>query len=166
MIDLCVAPVINTMSIADAAYVAGLIDGEGCITMVCQAPAKRSRAKSDLHYVLVTITNTHIGIMEWLQEVVGGRAANRTEGTKSQDRMVQNNWKDRYEWRVTGKKAYALLEQIEPYLVIKKEQCKIALAMRDLGQWSSSNGCTSEVLLAQRQKLMDEIRLLNKKGRT
>src|SRR4051794_20740972 len=48
---------------ADLGYIAGLVDGEGSITII--------RRKSN-NKVCVSIVNTHRPVLEWLVETVGG----------------------------------------------------------------------------------------------
>lgn len=159
-IDLCV------MSEVQKAYVAGLMDSDGCITVAKQSPSKTSRAKTDLHYALATVTNTNEAMMRWLKDNVGGAYSNRTTGRFKQ-LHIDNNWKDRYEWRVTGKKAEKFLEDIQPYLVIKRKQCELAMSIGKLReQLNVRMGETlSQEVVEKREQVKQEIHRLNKKGR-
>jgi hypothetical protein len=56
------------LSIQDAAYLAGLFDGEGCITVgFCK---RQSRSNFTVMPVL-TITNTHRKTLEWVRDTTG-----------------------------------------------------------------------------------------------
>lgn len=86
----------------EAAYLAGIIDGEGCLSWYGQ---KRGRPQPVLQ-----VTNTAVGLMEWLAGITGGyRAATR-----------QSRRKLCYVWRVCSHaEVLAVLERVEPYMQIK-----------------------------------------------
>lgn len=88
------------------AYLAGIIDGEGTITL-----AKESR--SNRHEARLIVVNTDVKLMNWLKDNFGGfvRIHKRIIGQKQ-----------RYDWVIAGKKAVKLLEEVAEYLIIKREQ--------------------------------------------
>jgi len=107
------------MSKIHPAYVAGFIDGEGCIRIDKSFPVRRS-----VHYKLVvTIGNNEDEILGLLQKQYGG-GVHRRCGKK-----YGNIY---YMWDVRGKAATNLLEEILPYLNIKLEQAKKALEFQNM----------------------------------
>lgn len=100
--------------IAERAYLAGLIDGEGSICMVSRGRGARTRA------VLLVVDNTDMRMLRWIRRNFGGYA---TPGNSRNKR-----WKPVGEWRVTGERAVEIIEGILPFLVTKRAQAKLALA--------------------------------------
>jgi len=101
----------------DWAYFAGLIDGEGSISM------QRSRVsgrKSTEHFIKVQVYNTCRHVLDWLKERWGGSI--RRDGTPTGISRRQC-----YAWSVTGPTAAHLLEQVRPLLQIKHRQAWLAL---------------------------------------
>jgi hypothetical protein len=106
-------------------YLAGIVDGEGCI---CLYGAKRADCK--YHCTLqVVVYNTSTVLMKWLVKHVGGKYYTRTaNGYGNKPGKIQ------YVWHPSGaKNRENFLLGILPYLVIKKEQAKVALEFLRLG---------------------------------
>jgi len=102
--------------VADLAYLAGIIDGEGCISL------SKSHKNDRYYYRLqLTITNTSAELKQWLEDKFGGRI--RTSYARS------NNRSDILHWTVSGNQCQWLLRQVLPYLIIKKPQAELALMM-------------------------------------
>jgi len=98
------------------AYVAGIVDGEGCIRI---DKAKGRTSKRGYCYVLVlTVSNTNEWLCQHLKNLFGGCTFACYH---------QKPRKVCWEWRVAALKARAVLEQIAPYLTIKKPQAELAL---------------------------------------
>jgi hypothetical protein len=93
------------ISDVDAAYIAGLIDGEGSISYTRKHPK-------------VMVYNTSKELMEWIQKTLGF-------GTVCLDvkRKRNNKWKLCYMYEATNfHDIYALLSRVLPYLKLKKEK--------------------------------------------
>ncbi len=90
----------------DIIYLAGIIDGEGCI---------RCNNSSRLH-----VTNTSKILIDWLYETFGGYVW-------SENKSYIPNAKPRFIWEVSANKLIPILRQVAPYLKIKKEQAYLVL---------------------------------------
>lgn len=106
------------------AYIAGLIDGEGHISLIKhKAYDDRLKKYSENAYVYsvrVGITNTDKGMIDWLVSTVGGNV------TKDKS----NRTKQIYRWTFNGtSKLEHFLLSVIPYMRIqcKKERAKIVL---------------------------------------
>ena len=99
----------------DAAYFAGIVDGEGSITV--QVGGGQLTA-----YVLVS--NSSAALMDWLYESAGGYVRAAISGRSA----VIKGTKPMYRWQIGGANAITLLEQVAPHLVIKGRQAHAALA--------------------------------------
>jgi len=113
----------------DKAWLAALIDGEGTI---CFQERVSKRATSPTWSVRLSVVNTHRGLLERVAKLcnVGGGPGSpsprfRREGAPG--RPI-------FHWQVTNAKAASVIAAIRPYLVAKREQADLALAVHLLNQ--------------------------------
>jgi len=102
------------LTIAQAAYLAGLIDGEGSIMLYRRGVGAAMR---------VTVANTNRALLDWCAVTcgVGNIVAIRQRNAKHKPGGA---------WLVNSQAAASVLEQIRPYLVIKGEQADLAFAFQ------------------------------------
>jgi hypothetical protein len=134
-----------------AAWAAGFIDGEGCFGIY---PLRNSQmAHGTKHEVSIRVGQTTVEPLEILSDLFGGAIHER--------RNSEPNRKKLFQWKVVGPvKMAVVVETVLPYLVVKKRQAVVIRAFCDL---PSENPITDS-LFAKRQRLSDEIRVLNKRG--
>lgn len=96
-------------------YLAGLVDGEGCIRL---HPSNKGKYRK--YYPRLQVTNTYKPILDMLVDQFGG-------AVHSGKFPVKENWKIKHDWRLTGDKARELLSQLLPYLIIKQGKAKEVL---------------------------------------
>ncbi len=96
-------------------YLAGLVDGEGCIRL---HPSNKGKYRK--YYPRLQVTNTYKPILDLLVDQFGGAIHSDKFPRKA-------NWKIKHDWRISGDKARELLNQLLPYLVIKKEKAILVL---------------------------------------
>ena len=101
----------------DRAYVAGFVDGEGCLSV------RWNRDSNVGLYITANVTNTCLPILQALRETWGGNilTIRNTEPSR---------WRQKYRWEVGGRYAARLLREILPHLRIKDEQAKLLLSFR------------------------------------
>jgi hypothetical protein len=138
------------------AYLAGVVDGEGCFYLG-KIPKKAGDGYVNEHYRgLLKIDNTDVRLLDWIDDVFSGTSSARCRSTSSKkfEREI-------FTWTATGDRLLDLCEQILPYLVIKKEQCEIMIRFRKtyVGRLGSTK--VSEEILLARQECLEEIRKLN-----
>ncbi|MFZ5852303.1 MAG: hypothetical protein ACOYY2_13045 [Actinomycetota bacterium] len=141
----------------EIAYLAGILDGEGCITLVRnQGPA--GYEDRTYYRLVVNVTNTDAGLLDWIAQrwpdcrlgvVNVGKAAERAKD------CLRLTW--------TGPRALGLLSQVRPYLVAKAGQADIAVRFRATGDYRGRP--VPQHVNDERAALVDEIRALNRKGR-
>lgn len=97
----------------DAAYLAGLIDGEGYVGLV--RFGKRASGEVAI-YPRLTIAMTDKAIVNWVDVLTG------YIGTRGV--LDRHNPKHRpaYQWHANGKAAEAVLAQVLPYMRVKRRQ--------------------------------------------
>jgi len=146
------------MKETEKAYIAGLVDGEGCIS-ICRRK-KKQRNNSNWYYEpQVAVTNTDRRLLDFLIDLYGGWIA-IVKGKK-------DNHKTGYHWKITGDNMRTLLKDILPYLKSKEKQAKILLQFPKYGHrgWGGaySKGRTEEELKRQK-RYWGRMRTLNHKG--
>jgi hypothetical protein len=132
---------------AEIAYLAGIIDGEGCIYVWMHKDTKRV----SLH---VTIRMTDENVIKWIHE--------RFEGRYSSHARKRPNWKPLYEVRWIGRYGKNLLRVVRPYLIGKRKQAELALEWPVLSQhdWHKlPSWCEGK-----RETIRQELCKLNRKG--
>lgn len=104
----------TVLSPTELAYLAGIIDGEGCISF----QVRKGR------YVTPTIqiTNTDRRLTDWLLDHVDGGSVYRRPGYKQ-------NHKPTYLWRCAGRIARDVLGDVRPFLLIKAEQADVVMSL-------------------------------------
>ena len=90
------------------AYLAGLIDGEGCIT-------SRRNSKGS-YYTRMTISQKRVELLWWVHERFGGAVS--VKGRT---------------WHAGSRHSAWVLEGVLPYLVLKRDQAEVALALCERG---------------------------------
>ena len=150
----------------ETAYIAGIFDGEGWITISKWENAQRKRTEYAPNYVrlqlIVGIANSHLPLMENIHAQLGGNLFQN-------DSAFRKNPKNRicYHWRVSSGKAADFLKQILPHLIAKRDEAILAI---ELQQHITENiGVLkyhperSQELYSFRQNLTDQIKLLKKR---
>lgn len=101
----------------EIAYLAAMIDAEGCITRNSKVAACTWQ---------VVITNTSPELRSWLEQLGG---ALYEPGRSRSEKAKQNGWKKQYEWNVSPAwNVYRLLRVVRPYLKIKGARADEAMS--------------------------------------
>jgi len=141
----------------DLAYMAGLVDGEGCIHI---NHTNIGSKKSTLNYCLrITVGNTDIKMLKFCKKKFGGNLHKRSprKNPNITGRLPS------YKWYLCGKNAGKLVELIFPYLITKKEKAKIALEfMKTFEENRVGKGKIDPIILKKRKKLKRQIQKLTR----
>ena len=105
---------VHELTPIDAAYIAGLIDGEGTITLTREHARENKR-------LVVSISNTEIALLQFVLDSVGaGKITNK--------RTYSDKHTPSYAYKITNRQALTLLEQIAQYLrSYKRGRAELAL---------------------------------------
>ena len=91
------------------AYMAGLLDGEGCLRI----DERKNRGRR----ITVSVSNTDMKMINWMKENFGGNIY--------EDNNAKYGWKACYQLQIRKTKdIYKLLKAVSPYLITKKEKAK------------------------------------------
>jgi len=117
---------VNTLKETTKAYIAGFLDGEGCITFSigkrnksCYADNGRLKCPKDMFYLLpsIQITNTSLRTLQFMKNEIGfGKVFMRLKKKKLSDRKI---------YKLTffkQKDILKILESLLPYLILKRKQ--------------------------------------------
>ena len=132
------------MKLAERAYVAGIIDGEGTITLV-------KKHGNNLHSPEITVANTSLELLLWLQQRIGGLIKKKVR------KMAQH--RQAYTWVIRDNRVLSLLQEIGSLLLIKRRHAE--LLMQRYKACTPRNGKYTSELLEKKQELVAEIRKLN-----
>lgn len=146
----------NSLTIAQAAYVVAFTDGEGCITLLKKGRQKKHH--NDTYSVHFSITNTNHSILSWLQVTTGiGLVHPKTDG--------KDNRKPQWVWFLRTEEIKEVLPIIIPYLQVKREQAELALEYFSLETgFSRFRGGIPDHIDIQRQLIWEDFTRLNKRG--
>lgn len=137
------------VTIRDKAYTAGILDGEGSI----QINPSKSQGKHKFWCLTVQISSNNKALMYWLKNLwkIGNVTIWKARGSKKNRKS--------YNWRLYSYKAKRLLEEIRPYLIIKKEHTKLAL---EFGKYVNIKGFRlSKTTIKKRNQITKKMRTLN-----
>ena len=165
----------SLMSKLTAAYVAGIIDGEGSLSIFKRRKEECVRKISYSCRIRVGMSYNGKEIPEWLQKSFGGIITVR-------ERANDGNAQDSYTWCLAGvERVKPFLSKIYPYLRLKRPQADVL--NRFMKTFTAFNGKSfnkvknvnpyqnathpelKEKMFQQREELFQKMKALNKKGR-
>ena len=124
----------HNLSDAEKGYLAGLIDGEGSISIVRATTGYNRKSRRIHHQLRVSVYNTDINMVEWVKSRVGfGHIARRKQQSERH--------KPSYQYQVCALKALEILRAVHPYLVTKKRQAEVAFIFGSTIKERLNNGC-------------------------
>lgn len=112
----------------DWAYIAGILDGEGSISITSSSVYRNGIKISSRTYGLkVIISNTNTNLIKWLQDCIGGKVCVSSRPGKKDSTPVHQN-KVCYRWTPSRHKlTKQFLLAVLPYMRLKKEQALLGL---------------------------------------
>tara|TARA_R100001086_G_scaffold152272_1_gene81030 strand:- start:53 stop:457 length:405 start_codon:yes stop_codon:yes gene_type:complete len=115
---------VRTLSPTEAAYIAGIIDGEGCIEFKWADRIRRDRKGTPTYHTLIVrleVPQVDKRLIDWLMEIT-------KEGTRDIKRYPNNpTYQDQHRWRVGYHGVYRVLKQVYSYLIVKKQKAKLVI---------------------------------------
>lgn len=128
------------------AYLAGIIDGEGCLLI-----SRSNRGSYMNYYGRIHVKNTDYRLIKWLVDIFGGNV--------HQNNPVSPKHAIAYSWYFSGDAhdKEVLLLAVLPYLIVKKEQAKVLVEFFRM---------SGEKNPEKREELYQENMVLNRRGPT
>ena len=137
------------------AYVAGVFDGEGSVS-VSKAPPNKSHGRKNPHFnLLVAITNCNAEMLLFAQKLFGGNFHARKNIRLGANHVC-------YAWQLNCWQAHRFLSAIYPYLIAKKRVAELGIQYQEniAIPWDRHKGLAVEEV-AKRQWYHDEIKRYN-----
>ena len=133
----------------DDAYAAGILDGEGCLTVGLNRRGRFYDSRIDLG-----MTEKALGVLKMFSVRFGGRLR--------MSRAATDKWEAAWMWRVAGRGCLPILRAVLPHLVLKAQQARLLIQLEELktGKRCSWTEGLRQKAAAIRATVMD----LNRKG--
>ncbi|RPI32542.1 MAG: hypothetical protein EHM70_08685 [Chloroflexota bacterium] len=129
------------VSDAEAAYTAGIIDGEGSVSLT------RNR-KFRWPSPQVSVASNDRELLEWLRHLFGGTIVVK------QPRKPAHSLS--FEWKLTDRRALCFLQIVRPYLVIQRKIQRTDLLLDAYLECTPRNGRYTPEMVEKKQKLIEQ----------
>jgi hypothetical protein len=141
------------LSIAEKAYIAGMIDADGCVGIY----KKKSKAKAYEYDfgVRIIVTNTDFLLIEWLKKTLGCGCAYKNEY------RYKPNWNTVHRYQLVGNQARLVLVEIIPFMIIKKERSTMCLSLPNQGRLGITR---TQQEYTEQENLFMALKKMNKRG--
>lgn len=147
------------MNDAQRGWLAGIIDGEGCITISKQQPGTGGRV-SPSHRLYLKVTMGHLETINHCLELTG-------RGSVHIQRHPHYN--DAWSWLVAGNEAAGVIRQVYDLLITKREEADVALEFAALPRsMQGGSGGTKRLhpsYIAARESCFERLRDLKPSAR-
>ena len=130
---------VNRMTSTQAAYLAGLIDGEGSITLT-------RRHRQENRQLVVSISNTDFELLKQVKIMVGA-------GRITKKRTYKEHHKSSGEYRVENRQALEFVRQLAPYLLTYKAH-RADLVLSDYVRLTPRNGFYTLDMVRKREEFV------------
>ena len=134
------------MTSIQAAYLAGLVDGEGSITLT-------RRHRNENRQLVLSISNTDFNLLKQVNVLVGA-------GRITKKRVYKQHHNPAGEYRIENRQALELIRQLAPYLLTYKAH-RADLALSDFVRLTPRNGYYTEEIARERDEFVRKFRALN-----
>lgn len=140
------------MTSVQLGWCAGIIDGEGMITL-------DSNSHTVCSYLLkISLRMTHEETVNRFWQLVG-------VGTVVPEPSKNKKWKDQFRWQLLGPDAVSTIRLLEPHLFTKKPQALLALEYAEKCMNHKAPKPVPEDIRFLRTVILSEMRELNQRGR-
>lgn len=132
-------------------YLAAMIDADGNIGI--------SKLTERRHAIRMNVKNTSEALVDYLKVSYGGYK-------QGPYKAKQEKWKDAFRWICHGKEAIKIIKQIEPYLIVKQLQAKLAInAYEDTFKIDYGGIGLPKFAVDKRERYYQDMKKLNTRGK-
>ena len=139
-------------------YLAGATDSEGCLYI---AKRRRKERFTPAYEPRLQVGNTSKEMLDLFVKTFGGRI--------TPDKKLTKGGKTYYVWRILGISIVRALEAMLPYLIVKREESKLVIALQErIWRYGKRVGKTKRISpqeIEAREKLYKELKGLIGKQR-
>ncbi len=137
---------VKELSREEAAYIAGIIDGEGTISLT-------RKHRGEHRQLMVSISSTEPPLLKYVLKVIGaGRITNKC--------TYRDNHTPSVTYAISNRQALAVLEQVRPYLKTYKVK-RAELILHSYIRLTPRNGKYTQALLEERDIFIEKFLRLN-----
>ena len=109
------------MTSEEAAYVAGIIDGEGYLEFGWKKRIRHDRPKKPVYETL----NVRLEVPQVDGRLIDYLMATTAEGNRDMKTYpTKETWQDQHRWGVGFHGVYRILKQVYPFLIVKQKRAK------------------------------------------
>lgn len=105
-------------------YLAGIVDGDGCITIQRKKTAPEHSSKGYVYDLVLGITQPEPEAIMLAHQTFGGCILHRLPTQDSTHKV--------YYWKTNSKNASEAIEKLKPYLRVRRHQANVALGLYDI----------------------------------
>ena len=124
----------------EAAYAAGILDGEGSVLLT---RVRKDRWPSPV----VSIASTDRELLEWFRS--------RRGGTIIRKRTYKPHHSESFDWKLTDRQALEFIKIVRPFLVIRRKIARCDLLLAEYLVCTPRNGRYSEEMATKKRKLIE-----------
>lgn len=138
--NTCISNFTQTASVADLAWAAGFMDGEGCISIARQIYTDSTRRAT--FRLRVDITQNHLKVLRHFERAVG------VQGRIYEVKRAGSQNRDSYHLGYDGDRGFDVVERLLPYLQRKQHEAEAVLEFRrtcELSRHFGRNGCPEQI---------------------
>lgn len=115
----------------EAAYIAGLIDGEGCVGVYVITRSRREISPQFTIFMSVAMTDEKT--VKWLHKVIGFGSVHVYKNSKRDPEKYKPAWI----YKVATRQAAQLLARIIPFMITKREQAELLVEIIEIRRFST-----------------------------
>lgn len=135
----------DNLSEVDRAYLAGFVDGEGCLA-INKRKHKNKFGEWIGYSCFIDLTNVNLEVMEFIRNKLN-------ISSRIYENPMKGNRKLAYKLRLNKREVSKLLPLIQKYLIVKRAQAFVLLEF-----------CKHSKDAEKRDKLWEQMRVLNHRG--
>lgn len=165
--DAYVSQIDPPLSIDEAAWLAGFIDGEGCLQIQMTNSKRDRHVRSTTCTISISQAEPRTDVLYWLRDRIGGTV--NSHGTHLRNPKHNKS----YSWSISGANVSAVCDAILPYLKLKKRQAELLIenqATKLSSHMGTRKGTKRDSLritpeiISLREAQHAELKALNKRG--
>jgi len=130
----------------EMAYIAGIIDGEGTVTLM-------KHHKNETPTPCVSVANNNVQLLKWIKHRLGGNICSK--------KKYKQHHHDSYVWSIRQDRALRFLNEVKEYLIVKRPQAQLITAKYK--SVTNRAGRYTPKMLKQKMQLVGKIRKLNQR---
>lgn len=144
------------MTKTELAWAAGIVDGEGCLSISYTPPGGMKGTRNAVHSLYLKVTMTDKKTVYRLWHLFGLGSVQLQSHGKSK----KKNWGIAYSWLCCSQEAATAIRKMLPYLITKAAEADVALEFAAIPRQRGSSWVIPKKVLLQRHRCYTKMCLL------